>query len=1000
MSEPLRVLLIEDNEDDAALLLRELQRGGYDVTSRRVQTAAELTEALDTQEWDAVISDFALPAFSGIGALVSVRKRSNDLPFILVSGKIGEETAVKAMKAGANDYLMKDNLLRLAPAIQRELQECQSRRAAQEEIRKAQEELEQRVAQRTAALAEVNAKLVQEIAERHRAEETLKEDSRRLLEVIRTQYQIATEVPEPQRIMDLIAERAQDLVNAAGAVVVLLDGDDMVCRAATGAAAVCAGRRLNKASSLSGHCVREGKALHSEETESDPRVDRDACRKMGAHSMISVPLRYSRTVVGVLNVFARQPRALGDRELYTLELMAGQLAAAIAHAAEFAAKQSLLAKQTAALNAVSESEQRLQLALQASRTGTWDWNLNTGRIVWDTAMQTIMGVSSGAFGGTYEDVARCLHPDDRIKLKESADRILSGKVSYDNTLRVVWPDGTIRYISWSGRASEDMSGNPVRVTGVCMDITDKQRLLDELAGAKDAAESANRFKSEFLANMSHEIRTPMAAIMGHADMLLDGALPQSDRLEAIHTIRRQSEHLLTIINDILDLSKIEAGKMEVERIDCDPCQVADDVTSLMRVRAIERGIHLDLQFRGPLPRTIRTDPTRLHQILVNLIGNAIKFTDTGSVQVVVSLEPGAPPQDAVLRFEVIDSGVGMSDEQLKCLFLPFTQGDNSTTRRFGGTGLGLTIARRLARLLGGDITVRSMAGVGSRFTLSIATGNLEGMPLREGHEAVHSEPEGAESRDLPALHGSVLLAEDGPANQRVITYYLQKAGLTVTTADNGRIACKKAMAAMAAGTPFDLILMDMQMPELDGYGATAKLRAEGYPGPIIALTAHAMAHDRHKCLKAGCSDYLSKPIERAKLLHALAAALGGTGTSAPTRAASPDTQGLHSALAPDDDIRQFLPMFLAELPAHVEQLSLAMAERDRARLAKVVHQLKGSGGMYGFGELTESAGRIERLIDEMKSVEAIGAELQALLGMVQRIEGYPVGAMPIVGANP
>ena len=395
-----------------------------------------------------------------------------------------------------------------------------------------------------------------------------------------------------------------------------------------------------------------------------------------------------------------------------------------------------------------------------------------------------------------------------------------------------------------------------------------------LAAARAEADRANRLKSAFLANMSHEIRTPMTAILGYANLLLDAEQSASDRVNYVQTIRRNGDHLLSIINDILDLSKIEAGRMAVERIACSPFQIISEVVSLMRVRAAEKKLELEVEYRGPIPQTIQTDPTRFREILVNLVGNAIKFTARGGVRIVADLaDPAAAPEPR-LRVAVIDSGVGMTREQAARIFQPFAQGDSSTTRRFGGTGLGLAISRHLAELLGGGIRVDSRPGEGSTFVMTVLTGPLAGVALLDGPPRTETaggsgapEPGKPASEPAIALSGRILLAEDGPDNQRLISYFLKKAGATVEIADNGAVAVEKALQASAAGEPFDLILMDMQMPELDGYGATSMLRQKGYAGPIIALTAHAMDGDRQKCLKAGCNDYTTKPIDRKQLLR-------------------------------------------------------------------------------------------------------------------------------------
>ncbi|MCG8405890.1 MAG: ATP-binding protein [Phycisphaerales bacterium] len=401
----------------------------------------------------------------------------------------------------------------------------------------------------------------------------------------------------------------------------------------------------------------------------------------------------------------------------------------------------------------------------------------------------------------------------------------------------------------------------------------------ELEDARNQAEAATICKSEFLANMSHEIRTPMTAILGYAETIADN-VTEPENIEAAGIIRRNGEHLLEIINDILDISKIEAGKMRVESSLCSPYEIATDVASLFRVRIEAKNLEFNIETVGPIPEAIQTDPSRLRQILVNLMGNSVKFTENGGIRLILRFVKDYEKPE--MQFDILDTGIGMSKEKADKLFQAFSQGDTSLVRNFGGTGLGLTISKRFAEMLGGDITVvDTQEGVGTRFRVTVATGPLDGVKMLDDPAADRTvEREKAKSSDIRGtLSGCrVLFAEDGPDNQRLISFILKKAGSEVVLVENGQLAVNEAMSAVAAGKPFDVILMDMQMPVLDGYSASSLLREKGYTGPIIALTAHAMAGDRKKCLDAGCTDYATKPVERKQLIETIKACLKGEET--------------------------------------------------------------------------------------------------------------------------
>jgi PAS domain S-box-containing protein len=528
------------------------------------------------------------------------------------------------------------------------------------------------------------------------------------------------------------------------------------------------------------------------------------------------------------------------------------------------------------------------------------------------------------------------------------------------------------------------------------DITLLQQKERELLLARDEAQSANRAKSDFLANMSHEIRTPMNAILGFTDLLKRGYHRSDAEVNKyLNTIHSSGRHLLDLINDILDLSKVEAGRMEVERIDMAPHKIAAEVVRILHVKAEEKGIYLDFKAVGPIPARISSDPARVRQIITNLIGNALKFTEKGGVTLTLRLD--GPDRYAM---DIADTGIGIPADKLDAIFDPFVQAESSTTRRFGGTGLGLAISRRFARALGGDITIASKYGEGSVFTVILDSGPLDGV------EMLDPEVVRAQAEEMGKVEANVrwrfqpktvLVVDDGPENRELVRLVLDEAGLKVIEAENGQIALDKV-----AANPVDVILMDMQMPVMDGYTATSTLRAQGCQLPIVALTANAMKGFEQEVLGVGCSAYLTKPVDIDRLLEMLAGMLGAERVSvapnAPLAApagetrAAPAAEGpaIVSRLANHPKLGGVARKFAAQLGERMRAFEQARAQGAYAELVGLGHWLKGAAGTVGFDTFTEPARNLEQAAKDGDAAR-VDKFLGELLDMARRVEGYDAG---------
>ena len=528
------------------------------------------------------------------------------------------------------------------------------------------------------------------------------------------------------------------------------------------------------------------------------------------------------------------------------------------------------------------SQERLNLAIEAAGLALIHVNLDKDQVIFSKEFRALVDWGEDPEPDASK-VPDLFHEDDRERLRTLYQQAVQGNADtrIDTTARLLRRGGESCWIRLQSRTivtPQGEAGIPTEFIGTFTDITAEREVQEALHDARRQAEVANETKSAFLAHMSHEIRTPMSAVLGYADLLamrIDDAEPA----EYLQIIKRNGQFLLDIINDILDISKIESGKLDIQQIEFPFKEVIEDVQSMMAVRASEKGIDFEVIFQSAIPSLIRSDPQRLKQILVNLIGNAVKFTEKGSVQLLVRFVGDTKSQ---LQFSIVDTGTGMSREQLGRLFLPFSQGDESINRQFGGTGLGLAISQRLAAYLGGRITVESTLGKGSCFSLSIDSHVPDSrMPAADSPPNPDQEKPG----ELESIRrgARVLVVEDHADLRHLIVQYLEDAGASVVTGDDGLHAIERVERMIAGTEPLaDLVLLDMHMPRLDGYRCAARLRELGFDRPIIALTANVMPSDIARCMDSGCNAFLSKPIDAQSVLRTVAPYLQEAGLSAPT----------------------------------------------------------------------------------------------------------------------
>jgi PAS domain S-box-containing protein len=643
----------------------------------------------------------------------------------------------------------------------------------------------------------------------------------------------------------------------------------------------------------SGFAVRSGRTCVARNCFTDTRMGpwRDAALARGFHSCISLPLLDKGRAFGVLNMYASEIEAFDADEVVLLEALAADLSYGILNLR--ARREHLEAELKR-----RESEERLRVMFERAATGIMQSD-EQGRFQRaNPKVCELLGYSEDELCRV--NFAEIVHPDDLTKNINEHRRLLAGEIeSYALEKRYLRKDGVPLWANTTVSRVNDGHGNYKGAVVVLEDITER-RQLESLRIAKESAEASNRAKSEFVANMSHEIRTPMNGVLGMTELLMDSGLNESQRRYA-QTILNSGEALLNIINDILDFSKIEAGKLELDSIDFDVRELTEEVAELLASRAYAKGIELACHVEEEVPALVRGDPGRLRQVLTNLVGNAVKFTERGEVAITVRLASSAPAREGefVLHFSVRDTGIGITAEAVARLFQAFTQADSSTTRKYGGTGLGLAISNQLVQLMGGEVHAESRPGVGSTFWFTARLQRAENIGAARIPRA-----------DLQGVR--VLIIEDNPTNSAILERYVAARGMLSATAQDGPRGLEKLISAALAGMPYDVALVDMKMPGMNGLelAQAVKARPELQHTRLVMLTSLDAADKPSYAREAGFAAWLNKPVRRDDLYNCIARAMGAPqqepAASGEQRAVSAVNIGARVLLVEDNRVNQVI----------------------------------------------------------------------------------------------